>query len=187
MAANGFTLIELMVVLAVLGIVLSLAIPSLNAFVSRSQSSALASEFAAAVMQARMEAITRNGCVTICQSTNTTSGAPSCASSGDDWHRGWISFYNPTCNTTQTSPTSNSGVLLKVRTPPDSSYYLINNNGDAVRRIMFDGRGFAGMGALFSYTQSREPEGGAWEYAKHICISQGGRVTVRKYEGGDAC
>lgn len=77
---RGFTLIELMVVVALAAILASLAAPSFKSFVSGQRVKTAASDFAMAAILARSEAIKRNADVTI---TPVTSGATG-------WKDGWI-------------------------------------------------------------------------------------------------
>lgn len=55
-ASRGFTLVELMVVVAVLGILASVALPGLNAFTARNRLAALSSDFVSSLVLARTEA-----------------------------------------------------------------------------------------------------------------------------------
>jgi type IV fimbrial biogenesis protein FimT len=76
---RGFTLIELMVVVALAAIMASLAAPSFKSFVSGQRVKTAASEFVMAAIFARSEAIKRNADVTI---TPATAGATG-------WKDGW--------------------------------------------------------------------------------------------------
>lgn len=76
---RGFTLIELMVVVALAAIMASLAAPSFKSFVSGQRVKTAASDFAMAAIFARSEAIKRNADVTV---TPATSGATG-------WKDGW--------------------------------------------------------------------------------------------------
>lgn len=80
--ANGFTLIELMITVAVLGILLAIAVPSFMDAVLGSKLSSAANSLVANAYLARGEAIKRNAVVQICTGS-------SCPGSGD-WEQGWI-------------------------------------------------------------------------------------------------
>ena len=84
---GGFTLVELVITMAVLAIVLSMAVPSFKDMIANSRSTSLASELSAAVNFARSEAVKRVKRVTICPSSNGTS----CLTSSD-WAKGWLVF-----------------------------------------------------------------------------------------------
>jgi type IV fimbrial biogenesis protein FimT len=77
----GFTLVELMITVAVLAIVLAIAVPSFRDMINRNQLVSAANEVSATLNLARMEAIRRNRRVEICPSTNGTS------CSGSNWSR----------------------------------------------------------------------------------------------------
>ena len=85
--SSGFTLVELMVALAIVSILLVLAWPSYQQFVVDSRVSAQANEFLTALTFTRSEAVKRNATVTMCKSAD---GA-SCATAGG-WQQGWIVF-----------------------------------------------------------------------------------------------
>jgi type IV fimbrial biogenesis protein FimT len=83
----GFTLIELMVTLAVAAIVLSIALPSFNASMLNNKSNALGEDFNTALNYARSEAIKRSARVSICSSDDGIN----CLGAAD-WKKGWMVF-----------------------------------------------------------------------------------------------
>lgn len=96
---TGFTLIELMVTLAVAGIVLGIAIPSFNQSMRNNSSSALGTELAGVLNYARAEAIKRAKRVSVCASND---GATCLAA--DNWKQGWLVFIdNATADNTATA------------------------------------------------------------------------------------
>ena len=189
--ACGFTLIEVMVTVSILAIILGIAIPNLQDFLRRNTVSSLANGFYAGITQARSEAITRNTCVSICQSATTqnsiSGGAVSCVSNGaNDWMRGWIIVTNPSCSASATNPAGLSdAVIIKVNQPQSDGYELIGSSGSPPRKIMFDARGsIPGLTAATTLTLTPSDASLDDIYRRRICISSSGRVTVQQYQGG---
>lgn len=82
-AQRGFTLIELMVTIAVLAILLGIAIPSFTDSTLGSKLRTQANDLVAGTVLARSEAIKRNQTVALCASSNGSS----CTGT---WSEGWI-------------------------------------------------------------------------------------------------
>ena len=86
----GFTLVELMVTVAIIAIVAGLAVPSFISIMQQNRSTNFANELAASLNLARSEAIKRAATVTVCTS-NTTAASPVCDSTRA-WKDGWLVF-----------------------------------------------------------------------------------------------
>ena len=82
----GFTLIELVITIALLGILLAWAIPNVRTFIKNARISSTASELMGDIGVARQEAQRRGVVVEICASTNGTT----CLTGSVDWLNGWI-------------------------------------------------------------------------------------------------
>lgn len=85
MKIKGMTLIELMITLAIAGILIASAAPSMREFIQNNRSAAQINELQATLNLGRSEAIKRNSSVTICRSSD----GGSCAG---NWQDGWIVF-----------------------------------------------------------------------------------------------
>ncbi|WP_162301487.1 GspH/FimT family pseudopilin [Cognatilysobacter segetis] len=84
---SGFTLVELLVALAVAGIVLGIGAPALGGLMSRMRAQSALGSVSSSLALARMEAISRRRAVTLCPSADgrRCSGNP-------DWSNGWLVF-----------------------------------------------------------------------------------------------
>jgi len=83
----GFTVIELLVTIAIAAIVMGLAVPSFNSAIKNNRLTAEVNMFVGALNLARSEAIKRNHNVAICKSND---GA-TCVTAGN-WEQGWLVF-----------------------------------------------------------------------------------------------
>ncbi len=103
----GFTIIELMVTIAVASVLLSMAVPSFNQMVVGGRLTTQSNEMVAAISLARSEAIKRNASVTLCRSTNSTD----CVTSAGTWQN-WIIRTNAGTVVRQGSVNNFGGTLL---------------------------------------------------------------------------
>ena len=77
--SKGFTLIELMITIAILGITLGLAVPAMSDFAVRQRVSGQANELMLALAFARSEAVKQNSNIAVLPATNAATG----------WTNGW--------------------------------------------------------------------------------------------------
>ncbi|GAB4397263.1 MAG: hypothetical protein OHK0048_04990 [Rhodoferax sp.] len=184
----GFTAIELLITIAVLGILLALAMPALQDFVVASRGYALSTDFVTDMQRARQESIAGNVCVKICQSANAEKGsAATCATSGDDWQRGWILFRNPSCDTGLDNPPDTD--VIGVHQGTSTDFTLETASGPARRYFLYYPNGvIRSSGAAMTGLSLLHGDSGATsKHSRSLCISQGGRVTVRPFGGLDGC
>lgn len=90
---TGFTVIELMITMVILGVIVTLAIPSFNNFVLKSRVNSAATEIQTSLLVARSEAVKRNSSVSI---TPVDTAA---------WTQGWSVTYVDGGGTTRTLKT----------------------------------------------------------------------------------
>ncbi len=182
----GFTLVELMVTVAVLAILLAVAVPSFLDFMAASRGSSISAGFVVDMTRARSEAISANTCVKICQSDNAQDGtSATCVGTGDDWQRGWIMFRLPTCNTALTNPVDTDVVSAHVGDYADFEFFT--TSGTVRRFFVFDPRGVLIANGNSNLTLSHLPDGINSKHTRTVCVSFAGRVTVREYGGSTGC
>jgi len=83
---DGFTLIELMIAIALVGILLATAVPALDDFTNDARQTGSINDFISSIHVARNTAITTNSRVTMCASASGTN----CELAS--WDSGWIVF-----------------------------------------------------------------------------------------------
>ena len=88
---RGFTLVELMVVLAVLGVALVVAVPAMQRLSQSVQVRTEARRLLAAIHLTRNEAIKRNVPVSLCPSPMARTGVASCSGT---YEGGWLVYTN---------------------------------------------------------------------------------------------
>lgn len=87
---RGFSVLEVMITLSVLGILLGLAVPGFGSMLLDSRRAAAVNSFIHSVFLARSTALQSGETVSICRSTD----GQSCSNGTQAWQVGWIVFVN---------------------------------------------------------------------------------------------
>lgn len=165
---DGFTLIEMMVTLAILAILLAFAAPSFTSFRRNSEMVSVTNNFVAALTAARSEAMKRNMYAMVVPANND-----------NDWTAGWVAFVDVDANNE-----FGAGDIEVFRQAAPPSYLTFNaNNSLAATKshARFDGSGFSRpvgdlLNATLSITRSDAAEDP--RQVRRIKIALTGRVRV---------
>lgn len=88
-SARAFTLIELVVVLAIASILVTLAVPGFRGFFQDSRATTQSNLLLSALTLARNRAVTQGVPVSVCAANTSRTN---CAGSNMDWGQGWLVF-----------------------------------------------------------------------------------------------
>jgi type IV fimbrial biogenesis protein FimT len=121
-AQRGFTLIELMVTVAVLAILVMLAAPSFRNAIMNVRMSAQVNDLMSDLALARSEAIKRNLTVIVCPSV-----APHTACSGQDFKVGWMVFADADNDGTWDAGVAEAPIKQHGPGPTDPAFTITTN------------------------------------------------------------
>lgn len=168
---GGFTLIEMMVTLAVGGILLALAVPSFVRFIQDSRRSDVVNELVNSFQLARSEAVRRGQDVGVCASSNGTA----CASNNTDWSQGWIVFLNADSDTAPDCCSGSDEILRAYRQPTSNIQVTSSSTNPGGTSGRFKARTF-GKTSANGTVKVCDPRGSA--EARSVVVSPSGTVRV---------
>ena len=186
---TGFTLIELMVALAVLGILLSVGLPKMSVFFKGSRMVTNANEMLSGLHIARSEAVKRNSRVTICKSVNADSTSPTCATGAEGWDKGWIVFVEgKNEDNVYGQYTAADGALLRVNAGAEGNNVTITASVAGIDKyVSFTSRGApklrngSSQSGVFRVCDARGLKNAAGGVvARGVVLSASGRVRNTK-------
>ncbi|MBC5785003.1 GspH/FimT family pseudopilin [Ramlibacter sp. USB13] len=175
--SRGLTLIELLVTLAVMGILSMLVIPSFSVLLAKRAVQAAASDVASDLRLARSEAVKRSNYVTVCRSTD----ASTCAAAGS-WHTGWVVFLDLNGN----GAIDGAGdTILRVHQEVSGIQSMGNTDPSTTKAALtFRPNGLGvGINDTWMVTPLASSKPGT---TRLMCISSQGRLTLRE-PGATAC
>ncbi len=177
---GGFTLLELLVAVAVAAILLALAVPALRVFIQNNREDAEADSLISSLDYARSEAVKRDADVEVCASAVDTStpATPTCSGS-TTWNTGWI--------VETIVPVAGTPAVLQVKSPLAAGNTLSATlGGTGVTQITFQPDGFVAAAAgagLYDTTYFTLCDSRGAAYARDIEISAVGAVEASPTPG----
>lgn len=158
--AGGFTLVELMVTVAIIGIVAAVAVPAMQSMIMSSRLNGAAEELTSAVQVARSEATRRNATVRLCPT-----GDGSTCSSTAAWSR-WIIVGRDNA----------SGSMEVIRDEAVSGAYQVTGPADGIR---FRPSGLIDTSSVMTVCT----DASASNNQRVLTVNLGGTITMTKTSG----
>lgn len=135
--SSGYTLVELMVTVAIVAIFTTFAVPAFNAFVTNNRLVNVVNGVAGGINYARSEAVSRGTSVAVCAGNGSTT-APACSGS-NDWTNGYIVHTDINSN----GVLDGADQILRVQGDYGDN---INVLGASVQTVVFSNEGFLESG-----------------------------------------
>lgn len=131
---RAFTLVEMMITIAVLAIVLGIGVPSMSAFIESNRLTSVTNDLLSSLQYARAEALRQRSRVTICQ---RAANSDACDDNGN-WANGWLIYLddNPAA-----TPVANSEGLLRIVSNLNAGNLVISGSAQATSYVSFSGNG----------------------------------------------
>ena len=181
---TGFTLVELLITIAIVSVLLVVGLPSLKTFMQGNQLVASTNELISAIHVARSEAIKLNTNVTICESSDGTT----CATTGN-WENGWIVFVDgditPLAGTGVACTAVGTDCLLRVHAAFTDDQITVSgadSGGTSVSSYTFNSRGLprdaAGSSLSGNFSICSLDDSGGTISSRAVVVSLSGRVRV---------
>lgn len=166
-----------MVVLAIIAILTTLAIPSFTRLLQTNTMSSIVNTVMADLRYARSESMRRGGSVVMCRSDDPEAASPVCKTTsgpgGNGWVSGWIVFLDMN-NDLDKDPDE---LLLRMQSPMTRMDSITESGATSSTKFRF-----TATGRLFDASSATSLHFGGGKYASDVqrvlCVSPGGRARI---------
>jgi type IV fimbrial biogenesis protein FimT len=170
---HGFTIIELMVVIAIIAILVAIAAPSFLQTIAQNSINSAAGTLSSDLNFARSEALKRGLSVGVCPTNSTYT---SCEDIGE-WKNGWIIFLDRNANNDRSTVDANQETLLRVQQPLAAELQITGAGGTTIKTVRFNRSGSSTTRGL-EVNSTKLSTQAQTESGRAVCVSITGRVRV---------
>tara|TARA_R110000822_G_scaffold159476_34_gene299727 strand:- start:6229 stop:6786 length:558 start_codon:yes stop_codon:yes gene_type:complete len=175
---KGFTLFELLIAMALVAVISALAVPSFQLLIKKNQYSLEAQRVLATLNYVRMEAIKRNGLVSVCPSLDGLA-----CDHNLSWKDGWIIFSD---KAKRGELDHDEDRVLRIGDPIRKGYLLYATKHHYWFGYRSDGTSVGSSGSGNTSFIICSPEAG-FDEGRRVVVSLTGRPRVTAGIGGRVC
>lgn len=181
---RGFTLVEMMVTLALVAIVFAMALPSAGAWIANSRIRNAAESLANGLQQARAEAVRRNRTITfwVVRTSDVNRMDDSCVLAGGEANLppSWVvSVQNPAGNCGTPASNSQAPMIVSSHAAGDGSRNVaITTTPAAGNQVTFDGFGQVTNAGALTQIDVRDADNPMRTRALRLMVGAGGQIRV---------
>jgi type IV fimbrial biogenesis protein FimT len=182
---SGFTLIELMVAIAIAALLVAMAIPNFSVSIKNSRLTAKANDLMVGLKMARQTAISRSVPTFVCHSNNADTNTPICGGPGSDWNTGFILYSAPTKTLTTAkrfyAPAADT-LIQQIDIADGQKIIITATNATNIVSFGSDGYLFDSAAVEMQICDDRSGENGYL-----IRVSLSGKISRETATGAKAC
>lgn len=172
-AKNGFTLIELMVVVAIVAILAGIAAPSFRDMIRNNRLATATNDLIGELALARSEAARQGKRITLCTSANASASSASC-SAGATWQQGRIVFVDESDSGTA-GTRDNGEAVLRANSTEATNITITASGFGTLNFIQFRPNGAISSGTTGNFLICDDRAGA---FGRNIRIEPTGRVQL---------
>lgn len=166
---DGFTIYELLITLLIIGVILTIGVPSMSEFTQNSRLTGTSNDLLSSFQIARSEAARSKSNVTICASADPLAAGATC--DGADFNGGWIIFLDLDGDLNRAGA---GGNILRAHPPVPTGVTITTDNGATYFSFAGTGLGRGNVGGNPAFQTAMICDG------RGLDVAPGGRATARR-------
>ena len=174
LSANGFTFIELMIVMTMVAVMAAIALPNIGQFIANNRLKSQMYNMLESINIARTEAVKRKVKIVMCRSADPTATPPVCGGTANTWTSGWIVYARGDTADADETYTVGVDTIVGIGNAADDTVNVMSN-GEGNRFLIYKPDGSLDEDGTVEYAIC---DNRGIDYGKKISIALVGRASI---------